>query len=376
MATGAAGLAAGEAFLTGPVLEAKVDFTAGFLAPAAVVLDPEAVLEAKGFLDVNGEALDVEVVVPDEAGLDVAAFLAAVDAVVRLANGTRGAVVAGLVVDDAVGAAGFVVVLDDRGALVAVVPFCLAVVVLAGEAVLAVAVDLAAVVGAAFFSAMGLVGAAGVGLFVATGDALAPVVAGLGVGPVLEAVPVAVVVLALEAVGLVVLVAEPGAGLAVLVAVEDAAGLVVVGVVLLAVADEGLDEVVGAAGFLVAPAPGLAAPVVLGVVDLDVLEGAALGAVLGAVLGAEIGLELVGLAGADLSPGFLAAGPVAPATGFLAFGLLAVTAAAVAPAAAAPAAAAAMTATTSLVSSFCVSSSLMGSSDFSTRGASSACTVS
>ena len=97
----------------------------------------------------------------------------------------------------------------------------------------------------------------------------------------------------------------------------------------------------GAAGFLVAPTPGLA-PVVLGVVDLDELMDALQGyeplegAAFGAVLGAEIGLELVGLvpaAGADLSPGFLAAGPVV--AGFLAFGLE-VAAAAVAPTAAAP----------------------------------------
>jgi len=342
--------------LTGP-LEAKVDLTPGFLGTAGPVV-AGAVLEDRGFLDANGEALD-EVVVADEAGLDVAAFLAAVAAVVRLANGAREAVVAGLVVEEAVGAAGFVVVLDDKGALVAVVPFCLAVVVvLAGEAV-RVTVDLTAVVGAAFFSATGLV-VAGVGLFWVMGDALAAVGAGLGVGPVLVVdVPVAVV-LAPVAVVLVVLVVEPGAGLAVLVAVEDAAGLLV-GVALLVVAEEGLDEVVeGTAGFLVAPAPALA-PVVLGVVDLDELptdalqghEPLAAGAALGAVLGAETGLELVGLAaGADLSPGFLA-GPVDPATGFLAFGLLA-TAAAVAPAAAAVAAAAAMTATTSLVSLFCV----------------------
>ena len=97
---GAAAGTAAAGFLTGP-LEAKVDFTPGFLAAAGPVVLEGAVLEERGFLDANGEALD-EVVVPDEAGLDVAAFLAAVEAVVRLANGAREAVVAGLV-DDAVG---------------------------------------------------------------------------------------------------------------------------------------------------------------------------------------------------------------------------------------------------------------------------------
>ena len=49
------------------------------------------------------------------------------------------------------------VVLDAKGALVAVVPFVFAVVaVLAGEAVLVV-VDLTAVVGVAFFSAIGII---------------------------------------------------------------------------------------------------------------------------------------------------------------------------------------------------------------------------
>ena len=49
------------------------------------------------------------------------------------------------------------VVLDAKGALVAVVPFVFAVVaVLAGEAVLVV-VDLTAVVGVAFFSAKGII---------------------------------------------------------------------------------------------------------------------------------------------------------------------------------------------------------------------------
>jgi hypothetical protein len=143
------------------------------------------------------------------------------------------------------------------------------------------------------------------------------------------------------------------------------------------VAEEGLDEVVeGAPGFLAAPTPGRApAPVVLGVVDLDELPvGAGLAptreVAAPAVLGAETGLELVGLvvAGADLSPGFLA-GPVDPATGFLA-GLALVTAAAVAPATVAPTAAAAITATTSLVSAFCVSLGAMGSRGFSTVGSS------
>ena len=95
-------VAAAGAFLTGPALEAKVDFTPGFLAAAGPVVLEGAVLEDSGFLDVSGEALEV-VAVPDEAGLDVAAFLAAVEAVVRLANGAREAVVAGLV-DDADGA--------------------------------------------------------------------------------------------------------------------------------------------------------------------------------------------------------------------------------------------------------------------------------
>ena len=149
------------------------------------------------------------------------------------------------------------------------------------------------------------------------------------------------------------------------------------GVALLVVAEEGLDEVVeGAPGFLAAPTPGRApAPVVLGVVDLDELPvGAGLAptreVAAPAVLGAETGLELVGLvvAGADLSPGFLA-GPVDPATGFLA-GLALVTAAAVAPATVAPTAAAATTATTSLVSAFGVSSGAMGSWGFSAVGSS------
>ena len=87
--------------MTGP-LEAKVDLTPGFLGTAGPVV-AGAVLEDRGFLDANGEALD-EVVVADEAGLDVAAFRAAVAAVVRLANGAREAVVAGLVVEEAVGA--------------------------------------------------------------------------------------------------------------------------------------------------------------------------------------------------------------------------------------------------------------------------------
>jgi len=152
--------AVGAAFLTGP-FEAKVDLTPGFLV--AAVPEAGAGLEVKGFLDANGEALD-EVVVAADAGLDVAAVLAAVEAVVRLAKGAREAVVAGLVVEDVVEPAGFVVVLADRGALAVVVPFVLAVVVLAGEAVRVEAVDLTAVVGAAFFSATGLV-VVGVGLF-------------------------------------------------------------------------------------------------------------------------------------------------------------------------------------------------------------------
>ena len=60
-----------------------------------------AVLEDRGFLDANGEALD-EVVVAADAGLDVAAFRAAAEAVVRLASGARVAVGAGLVDEDAV----------------------------------------------------------------------------------------------------------------------------------------------------------------------------------------------------------------------------------------------------------------------------------
>jgi len=362
--------AGAAAFLTGTgPLEAKVDLTPGFLEAAAE--GAGAVLEDRGFLDANGEALD-EVVVAADAGLDVAAFRAAAEAVVRLASGAREAVGAGLVDEDAVEAAGFVVVLADKGALAAVVPFVLAeVVVLAGEAVRADTVDLTAVVGAAFLSARPgrVVDAPGVGLFWVMGDALAAVGAGLDEGPVrVDPVgPLPAVVLG--AVGLDVAVAEPVAGLVGLVAAVDAAVLLA-GVALLAVADEGLDEVVvGAPGFLAAPTPGLApALVVLGVVDLDELPVAAGLAptrevAAPAVLGAETGLELVGLvvAGADLSPGFLA-GPVDPATGFLA-GFALVTAAAVAPATVAPTAAAAITATTSLVSAFCVSS---GSWGFST----------
>jgi hypothetical protein len=60
-----------------------------------------AVLEDRGFLDANGEALD-EVVVAADAGLDVAAFRAAAEAVVRLASGARVDVGAGLVDEDAV----------------------------------------------------------------------------------------------------------------------------------------------------------------------------------------------------------------------------------------------------------------------------------
>jgi len=364
------------AFLTGTgPLEAKVDLTPGFLEAAAE--GAGAVLEDRGFLDANGEALD-EVVVAADAGLDVAALRADAAAVVRLASGAREAVGAGLVDEDAVEAAGFVVVLADRGALAVVVPFVLAeVVVLAGEAVRADAVDLTAVVGAAFLSARpGRVVAPGVGLFWVMGDALAAVGAGLDEGPVrVDPVgPLPAVVLG--AVGLDVAVAEPVAGLVGLVAAVDAAVLLA-GVALLVVAEEGLDEVVeGAPGFLAAPTPGRApAPVVLGVVDLDELPvGAGLAptreVAAPAVLGAETGLELVGLvvAGADLSPGFLA-GPVDPATGFLA-GLALVTAAAVAPATVAPTAAAATTATTSLVSAFGVSSGAMGSRGFSTVGSS------
>ena len=60
-----------------------------------------AVLEDRGFLDANGEALD-EVVVAADAGLDVAALRADAEAVVRLASGARVAVGAGLVDEDAV----------------------------------------------------------------------------------------------------------------------------------------------------------------------------------------------------------------------------------------------------------------------------------
>ena len=60
-----------------------------------------AVLEDRGFLDANGEALD-EVVVAADAGLDVAALRADAEAVVRLASGAREAVGAGLVDEDAV----------------------------------------------------------------------------------------------------------------------------------------------------------------------------------------------------------------------------------------------------------------------------------
>ena len=120
--------------------------------------------------------------------------------------------------------AGFVVVLADRGALAVVVPFVLAeVVVLAGEAVRADAVDLTAVVGAAFLSARpGRVVAPGVGLFWVMGDALAAVGAGLDEGPVrVDPVgPLPAVVLV--AVGLDVAVAEPVAGLVGLVAAVDA----------------------------------------------------------------------------------------------------------------------------------------------------------
>jgi len=361
------------AFLTGTgPLEAKVDLTPGFLEAAAE--GAGAVLEDRGFLDANGEALD-EVVVAADAGLDVAALRADAAAVVRLASGAREAVGAGLVDEDAVEAAGFVVVLVDRGALAVVVPFVLAeVVVLAGEAVRADAVDLTAVVGAAFLSARpGRVVAPGVGLFWVMGDALAAVGAGLDEGPVRVVGPLPAVVLG--AVGLDVAVAEPVAGLVGLVAAVDAA--VLLAGAALVVAEEGLDEVVeGAPGFLAAPTPGRApAPVVLGVVDLDELPvGAGLAptreVAAPAVLGAETGLELVGLvvAGADLSPGFLA-GPVDPATGFLA-GFALVTAAAVAPATVAPTAAAATTATTSLVSAFGVSSGAMGSRGFSAVGSS------
>lgn len=259
------------AFLTGTgPLEAKVDLTAGFLEAAAE--GAGAVLEDRGFLDANGEALD-EVVVAADAGLDVAALRADAEAVVRLASGAREAVGAGLVDEDAVEAAGFVVVLADRGALAAVVPFVLAeVVVLAGEAVRADTVDLTAVVGAAFLSARpGRVVAPGVGLFWVMGDALAAVGAGLDEGPVrVDPVgPLPAVVLG--AVGLDVAVAEPVAGLVGLVAAVDAA-VRLAGVALLVVADEGLEVVEGAPGFLAAPTPGRApAPVVLGVVDLDEL---------------------------------------------------------------------------------------------------------
>ena len=116
------------------------------------------------------------------------------------------------------------VVLADRGALAVVVPFVLAeVVVLAGEAVRADAVDLTAVVGAAFLSARpGRVVAPGVGLFWVMGDALAAVGAGLDEGPVrVDPVgPLPAVVLG--AVGLDVAVAEPVAGLVGLVAAVDA----------------------------------------------------------------------------------------------------------------------------------------------------------
>ena len=114
------------------------------------------------------------------------------------------------------------VVLVDRGALAVVVPFVLAeVVVLAGEAVRADAVDLTAVVGAAFLSARpGRVVAPGVGLFWVMGDALAAVGAGLDEGPVRVVGPLPAVVLG--AVGLDVAVAEPVAGLVGLVAAVDA----------------------------------------------------------------------------------------------------------------------------------------------------------
>ena len=117
------------------------------------------------------------------------------------------------------------VVLADRGALAVVVPFVLAeVVVLAGEAVRADAVDLTAVVGAAFLSARPgrVVDAPGVGLFWVMGDALAAVGAGLDEGPVrVDPVgPLPAVVLG--AVGLDVAVAEPVAGLVGLVAAVDA----------------------------------------------------------------------------------------------------------------------------------------------------------
>ena len=114
------------------------------------------------------------------------------------------------------------VVLVDRGALAVVVPFVLAeVVVLAGEAVRADAVDLTAVVGAAFLSARpGRVVAPGVGLFWVMGDALAAVGAGLDEGPVRGVGPLPAVVLG--AVGLDVAVAEPVVGLVGLVAALDA----------------------------------------------------------------------------------------------------------------------------------------------------------
>ena len=118
---------------------------------------------------------------------------------------------AGLVVDDAAGAAVvLVVVLAVKGARGAAVPLGLAeVVVLAGEAV-RVTVDLTAVA-ATFLSAMGLV--VGVGLFWVTGDALAAAV-GLDIGAGLDVAGPPVVVLG-AVVGLEVLVVEPGAGLVV-----------------------------------------------------------------------------------------------------------------------------------------------------------------
>ena len=199
---------AATAFLTGP-FEARVDLTPGFLGTAAAAAAVVVVLDDRGFLDAKGEALD-EVLVAAEAGLDVAAFLAAVEAVGRL-RGAREAAVAGLVVDEAAGAAVvLVVVLAVKGARGAAVPFGLAeVVVLAGEAV-RVTVDLTAVA-ATFLSAMGLV--VGVGLFWVTGDALAAAV-GLDIGAGLDVAGPPVVVLG-AVVGLEVLVVEPGAGLVV-----------------------------------------------------------------------------------------------------------------------------------------------------------------